>query len=111
MKTLLTLLGISSKTDDNVPSITSPSSNTSEQGLKTWIRVNHPNAKILKVPNIKEFKIELGQFDPLLLLNGITRRVDTKLNFGKRNRNGQMNRYIIYMTSKLLKLKNDPIKF
>jgi hypothetical protein len=111
MKILLTLLGISSKTEDRVPSITALKGNFKGQGLKTWITRNYPNAKILSVPNIKEFKIELGLFDPLLLLNGLLRRIDTKLDFGKPNRNGQMNRYLLYMTAKLLKLRIQPEKY
>lgn len=111
MKTLFTLLGISSKTDDKVPSITAPNGNIRSHGLKTWITKNYPDAKVLKLPNIGEFGIELGLFDPLLLLNGILRRVDTKLSFGKPNRNGQMNRYLLYMTAKLLKLRKDPEKY
>lgn len=111
MKTIFTLLGISPKTEDKVLSIKAPGGNTRSQGLKTWIRDNFPDAKVLKVPNIQEFGIELGLFDPLHLINGILRRVGTKLRFGKPNRNGQMNRYLLYMTSKLLKLRKDPTKY
>jgi len=46
-------------------------------------------------------------FDPLLLKYGIVTRLKPELIFEGRNRNGTMNRYLVYMTSKLLKLKGN----
>jgi len=46
-------------------------------------------------------------FDPLLLKYGIVTRLKPELIFEGRNRNGNMNRYLLYMTSKLLKLKGN----
>lgn len=58
----------------------------------------------MRLPNVGKFDITLGNFDPLLLINGITRRLNTFMSFTE-YRNGQCNRYLLYMLYRLLKIR------
>lgn len=108
---LFSLFGISFVSEDTRPEINSPFARKHERSLETRIKGDFPHVKVPRVPNIGEFGINLSQFDPLLLVNGITRRYKPQLNISTPNRNGRINRYLIYMTSKLLSLKSNPILF
>lgn len=101
---LLQLFGITPSTGDPVPSkspeaLKAPKSSS----LESWIKENYTNITILRLPNISEFEINLGTFDPLMLANGILQRIKPEMNF-QTYRNGKCNRYLLYITWKLLKL-------
>jgi hypothetical protein len=111
MKNLFSLLGVTYVSEDTAPSKIPASSNTSGRELETRIKASFPWVKVPKLPNIRKFGIDLGLFDLLLLTNGIVRRLKPTLHLSERNKNGRMNRYLVYMTNKLCLIRGDPILF
>jgi hypothetical protein len=57
-----------------------------------------------QVPNIQSFDIKLGSISPLLLMNGILGRERPVITM-TRGRNKRLNRYLCYMTSRLVLLQ------
>jgi len=108
MSNLFSLFGISFVSEDTRPKITSPYVSRDGRSLQTRIKGEFPNVKVPKVPNIGEFGIKLSKFDPLLLIHGIMKRYQSELIISSPGRNGRMNRYLVYMTYKLLTLKSNP---
>jgi len=101
---LLLLFGITPSTGDPVPSKIPEALKAPKEGnLESWIKDKYPNITILRLPNISSFEINLGTFDPLMLANGILQRVKPEMNFSN-YRNGKCNRYLLYITWRLLKL-------
>jgi hypothetical protein len=104
LKNLFSLFGLSLSASDTETKKSLISGKTGKGWrLEALIRENWPNVKIVRLPNISKFSIDLGRFNPLMLLNGIMLREPPSL-FFESHRNGKMNRYLIYMTWKLCQL-------
>lgn len=71
--------------------------------------VSSPNfkGKLLLLPDVGKFEIELNAFDPALLANGIVSRYPSTIKLYK-NRNRRINRYLVYIQYRMFKLQSNP---
>lgn len=57
------------------------------------------------LPNVSQFQVEVGEYDPLFKAHGLSKRVDTKMHY-QEHKNRRLNRYIIHQIKRLQRARD-----
>jgi hypothetical protein len=93
-----------------VPRISGSQGSTFQRELERLHVSGQWHPKVMLLPDVGKFEIELLPFNPALLANGIIARYPSNVTLYS-NRNARMNRFLAYQQYRLYVLRGDPRKF